>query len=129
VPSANVPGANVAGANVAGANVPGANVPGANVPSANVPGANLAGTGLPTVVRLSVTGTEGAEVLVDNVVVGNVPLQIMLPPTSAVRHITVQRSGYQRWRYDIAGDRDSALVAPLERRRKASPYQLKDPFQ
>jgi hypothetical protein len=82
-------------------------------------------------VRLSVTGTEGAEVFVDGVVVGNVPLQITLIPIAEVRHILVQRSGYTRWRYDIAGDRDAALVAPLERRKKAASQSLnlKDPFQ
>jgi serine/threonine-protein kinase len=83
-------------------------------------------------VRLSVTGTEEAEVLVDGVVVGNVPLQITLIPIHEVRHITVQKAGYARWRYDIAGDRDAALVAPLKRREKAekpTTLNLKDPFQ
>ena len=80
--------------------------------------------------RLTLTGTEGAEVLVDGVVVGNIPLQITLIPIAQVRHITVQRSGYVRWHYDIAGDHDAALVAPLVRRsRSTGSLMIKDPFQ
>jgi hypothetical protein len=85
-------------------------------------------------VRLSVTGTEGAEVVLDGVLAGTVPLSIALPPTAGVRHVVVRRPGYKRWSRDIDGASDAALVAPLERAHRAAPAasavpQLKDPFQ
>jgi serine/threonine protein kinase len=85
-------------------------------------------------VRLSVTGTEGAEVLVDGVLLGTVPLQIALPPLAGIRHVAVRRSGFKRWTCDIDGRKDAALVAPLERSRASTrapgaPPLLKDPFQ
>jgi hypothetical protein len=82
-------------------------------------------------VHLSITGTEGADVLIDGRLVGLVPLQLTLPVAPAVRHIAVHRSGYARWRYDIAGDRDAALVASLERHRSpaAAPSFILNPFE
>jgi hypothetical protein len=64
-------------------------------------------------VRLSVTGTEGAEVVVDGMLVGTVPLQIALPRIDATRHVVVRRAGYKRWTADVDGTQDAALLAPL----------------
>jgi hypothetical protein len=67
--------------------------------------------------RVHVTGTGGAEILVDGNVVGNVPADLVLPGDASTHELVVQRSGYGKFTRSIAltADTDLRLEARLAR--------------
>jgi serine/threonine protein kinase len=85
----------------------------------------------PKAVHLAVHGTAGAEVLLDGVPVGKVPLELDLPAIAGTRALSVQRSGYQPWTKTVGGDHDETLNAALKRKsaRPGGEPDIKDPFQ
>jgi hypothetical protein len=64
-------------------------------------------------VHLRVDGTPGAEVVLDGVSSGHVPLELSLPRAADRRSVAVRLSGHQPWTREIAGDVDVVLVAAL----------------
>jgi hypothetical protein len=89
----------------------------------------------PEQVRLSITGTQDAEVFIDDAPVGTVPLQVTLPAHPGLRHVLVLHDGYKGFSVDVEADRDRALVAALQRRhgrsskRNGKDFTIVDPFR
>jgi serine/threonine protein kinase len=83
-------------------------------------------------VRLRVNGTRGAQVWVDGLVVGEIPVAAQLHPLNGRRVISVRKAGYRTRELVVAGDQDMRLTVQLER--KAAPAthdrspDLFDPF-
>jgi serine/threonine protein kinase len=71
-------------------------------------------------VHLSLTGPDGAEVFVDGLLVGQVPLNVALAPIARERHVLVRQPGFAPWTRKVAGDTTIALTAHLSRRHGAS---------
>jgi hypothetical protein len=69
----------------------------------------------PTAVRLRLSGLAGAQVLVDDVAVGVLPLDVHLAGSSDVRVIVVKRPGYRPWTRTVAGGVDVSSTVELER--------------
>jgi hypothetical protein len=63
---------------------------------------------------LVVKGTDGAEVLVDDNLVGTVPLEVHLPRHLGTRHLLVRMDGYKSYARPIAGDSDVKLTVTLK---------------
>jgi eukaryotic-like serine/threonine-protein kinase len=69
----------------------------------------------PRNVKLTVKGTEGATVVVDERVVGNIPLDLDLPSGAGTRAITVRLAGYRPWQENVDAGRDAILSVTLKR--------------
>jgi serine/threonine-protein kinase len=66
-------------------------------------------------IRLRVNGTLGAEVLLDNEVIGEVPLDVVLPRQRRVRTLSVRKAGYARYAIELEGNADTTLTTMLSR--------------
>jgi serine/threonine protein kinase len=86
----------------------------------------------PATVRLRVSGTDGADVVVDGVVLGQVPLDVELARKAGPRSIQVRKAGFSRYRRDVEGDAEAVLSASLTRVTRAPAKKAKsviaDPF-
>ncbi len=73
-----------------------------------------------TSVQLRVLGTGGAEVRIDGVSAGAIPLELTLPSQQQPRRITANRAGRVPADQTIAGDHDATLRLVLERAEEPS---------
>ena len=91
---------------------------------------------LPERVRLVVTGTPGAEVLLDDTLIGTLPVDVRLPRHDGQRQIKVQAAGAHSYSRSVAADVDVSLRVNLQRlhfepshpKRSGSLGVIKDPF-
>jgi hypothetical protein len=91
---------------------------------------------LPEQVRLVVNGTPGAEVLLDDKLIGTVPVDVRLPRHAGQRQLKVQAPGTQRYARTVAADVDVSLKVtlpklrpePPRKKKPASMSVIKDPF-
>jgi hypothetical protein len=65
---------------------------------------------------LSLAGPDGAEVFVDGLLVGQVPLDVTLAPIPRERHVLVKQPGFAPWTRKVPGDTTIALTAHLSRK-------------
>jgi hypothetical protein len=86
-------------------------------------------------VQLSISGTPGAEALLDGKLVGTLPLDVALPRASGTRHLVVRAPGTKPWSRVVAGDVDLALKVSLLKLHADTPHArhslssvVKDPF-
>jgi eukaryotic-like serine/threonine-protein kinase len=89
----------------------------------------------PQKVRLNVFGWRGAELFVDDKLVGTLPVDLMLPSATGERRLTVRAPGMRPWTRVVAAEVDVSLKVALQRaprvdrRRHATVQLIKDPFQ
>ncbi len=110
-------GATAAGAGAAAASgeLPSPPTPTA-VATAPVAAAPVVIAARPEPVHLTLAGPDGAEVFVDGLLVGQVPLDVALAPIPRERHVLVKQPGFAPWTRKVAGDTTIALTAHLSRR-------------
>jgi hypothetical protein len=94
---------------------------------------------LPAMVRLRLQGPSGAEVLVDRLVVGQLPLDVRLPRAEGVRQLQIRRRGFAPWTrlvtahddvsLDVALHRQARQPSPLPVKSPATGPRIRDPFQ
>jgi serine/threonine protein kinase len=94
--------------------------PGTTTQAPSVPGAPSGATSAPAPTpvepsrqKLKLEGPAGADVLVDDVLVGQAPIELHLPRRPASRHLVVQLAGHPPWTRDVAGDVDMVLTPTL----------------
>jgi hypothetical protein len=97
----------------------------------------------PQKVHLSLAGPAGAEALLDNKLIGTLPVDVELARESGVRHLTVRAPGTKPWTRIVAADVDVALKVSLTRLHAEAQHShrtapasssspssmIKDPFQ
>jgi serine/threonine protein kinase len=99
-----------------------------------LPSSEAAAAGrLAATVRLRVSGTDGADVLVDGELLGQVPLDTELARKEGTRTILVRKAGFARYRRDVDGNTEAVLTATLPRAAVRAPVKkpksvIADPF-
>jgi serine/threonine-protein kinase len=89
----------------------------------------------PEKVRLAVFGWRGAELFVDDKLVGTLPVDLTLPSATGQRRLTVRAPGMRTWSRLVSAEVDVSLKVALQRaprvdrRRRAAVPFIKDPFQ
>jgi serine/threonine protein kinase len=74
-------------------------------------------------VSLTISGTQDAEVSLDGKLVGNIPLELLLPRASGTRLLTVERNGFRSYSHQIAAGFDVTFridLSPSHRVARAS---------
>ena len=86
-------------------------------------------------VHLAITGTPGAEALLDGKLVGTLPLDVAVPRASGTRHLVVRAPGTKPWSRVVAADVDLSLKVSLLKLHAETPHArhslssvVKDPF-
>ncbi|HEX4461604.1 MAG TPA: serine/threonine-protein kinase [Polyangia bacterium] len=86
-------------------------------------------------VHLAITGTSGAEALLDGKLVGTLPLDVAVPRASGTRHLVVRAPGTKPWSRVVAADVDLSLKVSLLKLHAETPHArhslssvVKDPF-
>ena len=86
-------------------------------------------------VHVSISGTPGAEALLDGKLVGTLPLDVAVPRASGTRHLVVRAPGTKPWSRVVAADVDLSLKVSLLKLHAETPHArhslssvVKDPF-
>jgi serine/threonine protein kinase len=83
-------------------------------------------------VQLRISGVNGAQVFLDGLDVGRIPLELSLPSKPGHRKVSVRRPGYATFTEVVAADDNAIVTAHLRplaaRPPKLSPGDIKNPF-
>jgi serine/threonine protein kinase len=71
-------------------------------------------------VRLRILGPADAELWLDGRRVGNLPVDLKVPPVAGERTVVVERAGYAAWSRKVAGNAPVSLTARPSRKRAAA---------